>query len=179
MLTAIQQGYSLKALEMGLVSKCIDLFLKSYPCLRTVLAPEEMESAAMFACASAARTYDPEKAGISAYFSKAILHELLKSCRREIKSGSQSAYRISLPAIEQRAPAKAEPLADPILAALQSLTDTDRAWIESHVFDGTSIRLFARTEGISARQAAKLLRCRLDRLKRATADQPHWHSGVE
>ncbi len=179
MLTSEQQGYASAAIEMSLPNKCIDYFLKNYPCLRDVLDPEEMNSAALFACASAAKTYNPERAGISAYFSRAILHELLKSCQRELRSGSRSHYRISMKALEMRQPAETKPLADPIIEAFQNMSAEDRRWIERHVFEGASIRFLARTEQISSRQAKKKLRCRLDRLRRATADQPHWHDGLD
>jgi len=180
MLDEKQQGYATAAIEMDLHSKCIDYFIRSYPCLRGVIEPEEMQSAAFFACASAARTYQPEKAGISAYFSRAILHELLKSCQRELKHGTRSVYRISMKALEQRQRVKKQhSLADPTLAAFQLLSDVDRSWIERHVFEGVSIRALSRAEQVSSRQARKLLRLRLDRLRKSSYDQPHYHGDRE
>ena len=173
MLTPEQQGYATAALDMELVPKCCDYFLRSYPCLRELLTPDEMESAAMFACASAASTYNPAKAGISAYFSKAILHELLKSCQRELKHGARSVYRISLHAAELRQPPVGKPLADAVLQAFESLTDEDRRWIERRVFDNASYRVLARAEKISTRQVQKVLRSRLDRLRRTAEESPH------
>lgn len=173
MLTPEQQGFVQSALDCDLVPKCIDYFLKNYPCLREILTPDEMESAGFYACASAATTYDPARAGISAYFSKAIIHELLKSCQREIKHGAKSVYRISLKAAEQRQPPESKPLTDPILRALQEMTDEDRRWIERRVFDGASFRVLAREKNVSTRQVQKLLKSKLDRLARFVIDSPH------
>ena len=172
MLNAIQQGYATEALAF--VSPCIDYFLNHYPCLREVVDPEELNSAALFACATAAKTYDPNKAGISAYFSRAIIHELLKSCRREIRSRSRSVYRVSLTVAERRQAVRCQPLADAAVLALTTLTERDREWIEAHCFEQQSVRSLARQHGVSARQATKILRARLSKLRKATVDQPHW-----
>lgn len=159
---------------MSLVAPCLAYFMDNYPCLRGVISRDEMESAALFACASAAKTYDPTRAGISAYFSRAILHELLKACKREIRSGSRSIYRISLAAIEARIVHKPEAkgnsfdLRGNVAAAWKQMSAEDRRWLQRHAIEGMSIRELARREGITTRQAGKLLRAKLSRLRRAT-----------
>lgn len=173
MMNDSQKAYATKA--MDLVSPCIDFFLKNYPCLRDVVDGEELESAALFACANAATTYDPKKSGISAYFSRAIIHELLKSCRRELRSQSRSIYRISLKAVEGRQPAKRAPLADAASEALSGLSETDQAWIQAYVVEEQSIRQMSLEKGVTTRQVRKLLAVKLSKLRKATSDQPHWH----
>lgn len=164
---------------MTLVSPCISYFLDSYPCLRGVVSSDELRSAALFACASAARTYDPTRAGISAYFSRAILHELLKACRREIRSGSRSIYRISLAAIEARMDFRPEPKGAPVdllgnvAAAFAKMSDEDRHWLQRHAVEGMSIREIARQEGITTRQAGKLLRAKMARLRKAATQRSY------
>jgi len=169
MLNQDQQGYAERALE--LIPPCLHYFLESYPCLREVVDREELESAARLACVMAARTYDPSR-GMSAYFSRAILHELLKSCRSEIRSNgglgalSRSVYRVTLEVIERRLPAREDegPPAE-MLVALHALPAEDRQWITEHVIEGTSIRQMARDKGISTRQVAKLMAAKLGRLR--------------
>lgn len=174
MLTPEQQGYAREAVR--LVAPCLHYFLENYPCLRGVLHPDDMESAALYACATAAATYDPGRAGISAYFSRAILHELLKSCKREIRSGSKSIYRISLRAAECRMKVRTQGEEDATLLAsvaqaFDALSDEDQRWIRAHA-DGVSIREMSRREGITTRQAAKLARVKLARLRKSVQVQP-------
>ncbi len=175
MLSETQQGYALEA--MRLVSPCLSYFLDNYPCLRGVLTPEDMESAAMFACATAATTYDPSRAGISAYFSRAILHELLKACRREIRSGSKSIYRISLRAAECRMTVRLEredgdaDLITSIAQAFSSLSEEDQRWVKAHAIDSMSIRKLAKQENLTTRQAAKLVRAKMAKLRKSVPVQ--------
>jgi len=170
MLTHNQRDIAEQALDF--VQPCIGYFLVSYPCLREVVDRDELESAARMACVMAARTYDPAR-DMKAYFSRAILHELLKSCRKEIRSHSGSVYRVTLAVIERRLPTRElwdeEPHPPAMLAALHALPDEDRQWITEHVIEGASIRQMARAKGISTRQVAKLMAAKLARLKRLSA----------
>lgn len=171
MLTQDQQAYAEKALAF--VQPCLAYFLGAYPCLREVVDREELESAARLACVMAARTYDPARE-MRAYFSRAIMHELLKSCRTEIRSngglGSMVAYRVTLAVIERRLPTRELEDDDnhptEMLVAFHSLPVEDRQWITDHVIEGTSIRQMARDRGISTRQVAKLMAAKLERLRK-------------
>jgi|694.fasta_scaffold41325_9 DNA-directed RNA polymerase specialized sigma24 family protein len=171
MLTNHQQVLAERALEF--VQPCIGFFIASYPCLREVVDRDELESAARMACVMAARTYDFARGDMRAYFSRAILHELLKSCRKEIRSHSGSVYRVTLEVIERRLPTRdlydEEPHLPEMLAALHALPVEDRQWITEHVIEGASIRQMARDKGISTRQVAKLMAAKLARLKRLSA----------
>jgi RNA polymerase sigma factor (sigma-70 family) len=170
MLTHNQRDIAERALEF--VAPCLSYFLGSYPCLREVVDREELESAARLACVMAARTFDPAR-DMRAYFSRAILHELLKSCRSEIRSRSGSVYRVELTAIERRLPPEQledeDHLPSEMLTALHSLPAEDRQWITDHVIEGVSIRQMARNKGISSRQAAKLMAAKLSRLRRSVS----------
>jgi len=166
MLTPDQQAMAERALEF--VAPCLHYFMGNYPCLREVVDREDLESAARLACVMAARTFDPAR-DPKAYFSRAIMHELLKSCRTEIRSRNGSAFRIQITAIERRLPP--EKLEDDatiseILTALHALPSEDREWITESVIEGVSIRKMAKAKGISTRQAAKLLTAKLGKLRR-------------
>lgn len=139
-------------------------FRKRYQCFASIVDRVDLEGAAHLAVTRAARTYDPSKAGVSAYFSRAIVLTCLREIENELKSGAYSPYRISLEAAEHRQPQAAKPLTEPMLAAIQNLSEEDRKVIEERVFDGKSIRAFARDWGISTRQAKRQIMCRLDRL---------------
>jgi RNA polymerase sigma factor (sigma-70 family) len=172
MLTSDQQDIAERALEF--VSPCLSYFLGNYPCLREVVDREELESAARLACVMAARTFDPAR-DMRSYFSRAILHEFLKSCRSEIRSRNGSVYRVELAAIERRLPPERledeDHLTDEMLTALHGLPSEDRQWITDHVIEGVSIRQMARNKGISSRQAAKLLAVKLSRLRKSLSSE--------
>lgn len=170
MLTADQQAAAVAALEI--VPHCLRYFTASYPCLRGVLSPDDMESAANYACVTAARTYDPAR-GVSAYFSRAIIHELLKACQRELR-GKGKLYRVPLEAVEMELPSERLQLEDPaqstpapVIQALAGMNDEDRRWIVALTIEGVSVREWSRREKISARQGAKLFRAKLARLAKS------------
>lgn len=166
MLTEEQRGYAEEAL--GLVETCVAFFWQTYPCLRGVLSDAEMISAAYYACASAAKTYDPTRAGVSAYFSKSILHELLKSCQRELRSGSKSVYRISLDEVERRwrkrRPDDRDARVEALEQALATLPARDRKWVKAFA-SHRSMREISRQTGVPVRRATREVLESLERLK--------------
>lgn len=172
MLTHSQQDIAERALEF--VQPCLAYFMSSYPCLRAVVDRDELESAARLACVMAARTFDPTR-DMRAYFSRAILHELLKSCRSEIRSQSGSVYRVELTTIERRLPPEKleanDHLPSDMLTALHSMSADDQQWIVTHVIEGVSIRQMARDKGISSRQATKLMAAKLSRLRKSLSSE--------
>jgi RNA polymerase sigma factor (sigma-70 family) len=170
MLTPEQQELAEKASK--LVPVCISVFLKQLPCLRAVAQCCDLESAAYVACCKAAKTYDPTRGvGISAYFSVAIRNAMLREVQKEIKSQAHSIKRIPLDEVYNRAPPK-KVKADAALPAMLNLTDQEREWIESWVFEGTSFRAFGRSAGCDPRTAKKRLKSHLDRLKGFLDEQP-------
>lgn len=169
-LTPEQQKLAEEAAK--LVPICINVFLRRLPCIREVAQVCDLESAAYVACCKAARTYDPGKGvGISAYFSVAIRNAMLREVQKEIKTQAHSIKRIPLEEIYNRAPPK-RPKAESAMPAMLHLTDEEREWIESFVFDGTSFRAFGRMSDCDPRTAKKVLKGYLDRLRDLMDEQP-------
>ena len=171
MLTKEQQELALEAME--LIPVCLKDFRNRYPFLREIAQVADLESAAMLAVTKASRTYDRNKAGISAYFSKAIRNACLREIENEVKSRSHSIYRISFEMLEARDNRKAEPLDDPIFSELKKLCDEDRNIIEQRAFENKSIRAFANEWGVSVRQARKKLMVKLDKLSDCWRESAH------
>ena len=155
---------------IGLIPVCMSAFAKNFPCLREIASTCDLESAAQLACCKAARTYDPTRCGISAYFSIAIRNAFLKEIQREVKSQSHSIYRITLQQAEQRS-VPDEPEREAALPALQDMPDDMREWIESYVFGGSNFSLLGRQHGIHRRTAKKILKCYLDKLRENYEDK--------
>lgn len=169
-LTPEQQALAEEAAK--LVPVCIKVFLRQLPCLRAIAQVSDLESAAYVACCKAARTYDPTRGvGVSAYFSVAIRNAMLREVQREIKSRAHSIQRISIEEAGRRQPPKREAL-EAALPALLELTEEERDWIESAVFDGTSFRAFGRRASCDPRTAKRLLKSYLAKLKDLVEDQP-------
>lgn len=169
-LTPDQQALAAKASE--LVPVCIRVFLQRMPCIRQVAQSCDLESAAFVACCKAARTYDPARGvGLSAYFSVAIRNAMLREVQREIRSKLHSIQRITLEEADRRRPPKKEVL-DSAMPAMLKLTQEERDWIESYVFEGTSFRAFGRKSGKDPRTAKKLLKARLAKLREIVEDEP-------
>ena len=171
MLTREQQQLAEQALE--LVPVVLVRFKQRYSCFASLWNQVDLEGAAHMAITMAARTFDPQKAGVSAYFSRAIINSCLSAIDKEVKANLHSPWRISLAAAEHRQTQENNPLADPMLTAIQNLSEEDRRVIEERVFDGKSIRAFAREWGISTRQARKQIMCRLDRLADHWRESPY------
>jgi RNA polymerase sigma factor (sigma-70 family) len=171
MLTPEQQALAEEAME--LLPVCLNDFRNRYPFLRAIAAVADLESAALLAITKAARTYDPNRAGVSAYFSKTIRNACLREIENEIKSRSHSHYRISFEMLEARMDVENEPLADPIMSELVNLSEEDMRDIEARAFENKSIRAFSREWGISTRQAKKKLMVKLDRLAEAWRQSAH------
>jgi len=165
-----QQRIAEQAVE--LVPKVRAAFLRSFPCLRSVAQCCDLEGAGYLGVTRAARTYDPTRGvGISAYFSVAIRNAMLQEVQREIRSNAHSIKRIPLEEVYRREPPKREQSPD-ALAALLSLTEEERDWIEKYVFEGASYRAFGRESGRDPRTAKKMLKAHLDKLREAVEDQP-------
>jgi DNA-directed RNA polymerase specialized sigma subunit len=169
MLTPDQQKLVEEAAQW--VPACVKAFLKNMPCLRPVATMCDLDGAAYLACCSAARTYNPEKGSVSAYFSVAIKNAMLQEIQREIATGSTSVYRISPKAAEKRMPVPKSPEPSAI-GPLLELTEEERGWIERHVFDGHSFRSLGRQEGCDPRTAKRRLIASLDKLRQVFDDSP-------
>lgn len=149
---------------INLIPVCMAAFSRNFPCLREIAKTCDLESAAQLACCKAARTYDPGKCGVSAYFSVAIKNAFLKEIQKEVRSRSTSIYRITLKQAEQRSQPD-RPTFDAALPALQEMPEEIRAWIESYVFDGANFSVLGRQHGMHRRTAKRKLMTYLDKLK--------------
>ena len=96
---------------------------------------------------------------------------MLREVQKEIKTQAHSIQRISLDEIYNRAPPK-RPKAESAMPAMLQLTEEERDWIESFVFDGASFRAFGRKAGCDPRTAKKRLKSHLDRLRKEFDEQP-------
>lgn len=175
MLTPDQQRLVEEAIK--LVPVCVSVFKRSMPCLREVASRCDLESAGYLACCRAAKTFDPHRGvGISAYFSVAIKHGMLREVQNEIKSRSNSIYRI--PFLEQDVRlqvAAKEPSA--MSRAIMTLTDEERSLIEKRMSGGAVADMRQRREPSSkkkwrAQQARQRLKASLDKLRKAYEDTP-------
>lgn len=161
-LTDDQQRLAEEAI--GLIPMCMSAFMKNFPCLRDIAESCDLESAAQLACCKAARTYNPKKFGVSAYFSVAIKNAFLKEIQKEVRSKSNSVYRITLEQAEQRSAPERKGF-DAALPALQEMPEEVRAWIESYVFEGANFSVLGRQHGMHRRTAKRRLMSYLDELK--------------
>ena len=172
-LTPAQQDLAAQAAK--LIPVCLKAFYFGFPCLRPVAELCDLESSAMLAVCKAARTYDPGKSGLSAYFSVAIKHACLREVQKEIKSQAHSHYRQPMQSVDLRVAKVVKTSNGEVFKAMNNgLTDTERQWIEEYVFDKTSFRAFGRKYGRDPRTAKRLLMSHLDKLRQLIAPE-HGH----
>ena len=99
----------------------------------------------------------------------AIKNGCLREVQKEIRSQSHSHYRITFEALTQRVKVKnsqVEPSESKVFPTMMAgLTETERNWIESWVFDKTSLRAFGRQSGKDPRTAKRLLLSYLDKCR--------------
>lgn len=153
------------------VPNCVKIFLQNMPCLREVANLCDLESAAYLACCKAAKTFDPTKGNMSAYFGVAIKNGILREIQTEMKTGSTSIYRIS-PQEAERRMAVTNKSRERVMESLLALTEEERRWIEMYVFDEASFRSIGRREGCDRRVAKKRVLTHIDKLRRACDDTP-------
>jgi DNA-directed RNA polymerase specialized sigma subunit len=170
MLNADQQKLVEEAIK--LVPVCINVFMQTMPCLRSVAASCDLESAAYMACCKAAKTYDPSRSkNLSAYFSVAIKNGMLREVQNELKTQAHSVLRLSLSQAQQRQKPKSQP-PDAAISSLMRLTEQEREWIERFVFEETSFNALGRDAGCAPKTAKRKLMSHLDRLRQAYEDEP-------
>jgi DNA-directed RNA polymerase specialized sigma subunit len=169
MLTPDQQKLVEEAAQW--VPACVKAFIQNMPCLRDAASMCDLESAAYLGCCLAARTYNPTKGKVSAYFGVAIKNAMLKEIQKEIKAGSTSVYRISLSAAEKRSKARREQPPSAI-SPFMKLTEEERSLIERHVVGSHSFRSLGRQEGCDPRTAKRRVMASIDKLRQEFDDSP-------
>jgi hypothetical protein len=172
MMTPEQQALALRACEM--VPTCVRLFWQHFPCLRNVAKSCDLESVAYLACCRAAITYDPSKAGMSAYFSVAIRHGMQQEVEKEVRSRSHSIDRIPLAWLDQRQePARREDTH--AFAALAALDADLKEWLEKIALypnHGGSARQYGKSKGVCTKTAGKMIAKEFRKLRKVIDDQP-------
>ena len=149
----------------------VKMFLKNMPCLRSAAQLCDLESAAYLACCRAAKTFDPAKGNASAYFSIAIKNGMLQEIQREMRTGSTSVYRISPVEAERRMKATSSRI-EPVMKAMLTLTEEERARIEEFVFEKGSFNSFGRQDGCNPKRAKRIFMASIAKLRRAIDDTP-------
>jgi RNA polymerase sigma factor (sigma-70 family) len=135
-----------------------------------ILAVCDLQGAAQAAVCVAALTYDPEKAGISAYFSVAIQRALTKElvARQRQNRRMQSHWDVQ--------PKPTNPHHDRMKAraskALQFLDPYDRELLEDHLIEGVTLERLGREQDLDKRTIKKRIQRAIVRLRDAESHLP-------
>ena len=167
-LTATQQGYAEKA--MPLVRIVIGSYLKRNPDLIDVANRCDLFGTAEQAVCQAALTYNPEKAGVSAYFSVAIHRALSKEiqARRNHERRMRVAWEIAKPHLNPHI----ERMKHRAVKALQMLSPYDKQLLEDHVIEGVTLEQLSREQRLDRRTIRKRIKQAIERLREAEKDLP-------
>lgn len=169
-LTDEQRGYADQAAP--LIPVIIATFLARHPNDRDIAMRADLEGAANLAASIAALTYDPSKAGISAYFTVAIQRELVRAiAARRRHERRQRPVGWALPEKPTRG-ANAERMMGRATAALQSLNPYDKQLIEDYFIEGVTLDRLGREQALHAHSIKKRLNKAVDRLRRAEQNLP-------
>ena len=167
-LSAEQQGYVEKAAPV--IRACISAFVLKNPDLRDLAKRCDLEAAAEQAACLAALTYDPTKAGISAYFSVAIRRALFKEiqARQRHERRMQSAWELCKPALNPHI----ERMKRRATQALQMLSPYEKRLLEDHLIEGVTLKRLGREQDLDPRIIRKRINSAIDRLRDAEKDLP-------
>lgn len=111
---------------------------KSYPGINRNLASIDAESVAYLAICKAAKTYKPEKAQVSAYFSAAIRNALLKELAKSQRWKCDRREDV-VHALAARQEHRQSQEANRLKLALAMLPDKERQLIASRYYEGKSV----------------------------------------
>jgi RNA polymerase sigma factor (sigma-70 family) len=167
-LTDTQQGYAEKA--MLLTRIVIGSYLKRNPDLIDVANRCDLEGTAEQAVCQAALTYNPEKAGISAYFSVAIHRAISKEiqARRNHERRTRVAWEIAKPHLNPHI----ERMKHRAVKALQMLSPYEKRLLEDHLIEGVTLERLGREQNLDRRTIRKRIQRAIDRLREAEKDLP-------
>ena len=167
-LSATQQGYAEKA--MPLVRIVIGTFLKRNPDLMDVAQRCDLDGTAEQAVCQAALTYNPEKAGVSAYFSVAIHRAISKEiqARRNHERRMRVAWEITKPQLNPHI----ERMKHRAVKALQMLSPYEKQLLEDHLIEGVSLERLGREQDLDRRTIRKRINRAIQRLREAEKDLP-------
>ena len=167
-LTDNQQGYAEKA--MPLVRMVIASYLKRNPDLVDVAHRCDMDGTAEQAVCLAALTYNPEKAGVSAYFSVAIHRAIAKEvlARQTHERRMRSAWNLCKPHLNPHI----ERMKHRAVKALQMLSPYEKQLLEDHLIEGVTLERLGREQDLDRRTIRKRIKQAIDRLREAEKDLP-------
>ena len=167
-LTDNQQGYAEKA--MPLVRMVIASYLKRNPDLVDVAHRCDMDGTAEQAVCLAALTYNPEKAGVSAYFSVAIHRAISKEvlARQTHERRMRSAWNLCKPHLNPHI----ERMKHRAVKALQMLSPYEKQLLEDHLIEGVTLERLGREQDLDRRTIRKRIKQAIDRLREAEKDLP-------
>ena len=167
-LTATQKGYAEQATR--LVRAVIGAYLERNPDLKEVANRCDLTGAAEQAVCQAALTYNPGKAGISAYFTVAIRRAISKEiqARRNHERRMRVAWEIAKPHLNPHI----ERMKRRAVRALKMLSPYDRQLLEDHLIEGVTLERLGREQQLNHRTIRKRINKAIDRLREAEKDLP-------
>ena len=167
-LTVEQQVYVAEA--AALIDVVIAAYLKRNHDLIEISQRCDLHGAAQQAACLAALTYDPAKAGISAYFSVAMHRAIAK----EIMARKRHERRMR--AAWQAKAEKQNPYSDRMrgraMKALGMLSPYDRRLLEDYLIEGVTLDRLGREQGLHKHTIRKRISIAVDRLRDAERDLP-------
>jgi DNA-directed RNA polymerase specialized sigma24 family protein len=145
-------------------------YLKRNPDLIDVANRCDMDGTAEQAVCLAALTYNPEKAGVSAYFSVAIHRAIAKEvlARRNHERRMRSAWDLCKPHLNPHI----ERMKHRAVKALQMLSPYEKQLLEDHLIEGVSLERLGREQDLDRRTIRKRIKRAIDRLREAEKDLP-------
>jgi RNA polymerase sigma factor (sigma-70 family) len=145
-------------------------YLKRNPDLIDVANRCDLEGTAEQAVCLAALTYNPEKAGVSAYFSVAIHRAISKEiqARRNYERRMRTAWEIAKPQLNPHI----ERMKHRAVKALQMLSPYEKQLLEDHLIEGVSLERLGREQDLDRRTIRKRIKRAIDRLREAEKDLP-------
>ena len=145
-------------------------YLKRNPDLIDVANRCDLEGTAEQAVCLAALTYNPEKAGVSAYFSVAIHRAISKEiqARRNHERRMRTAWEIAKPQLNPHI----ERMKHRAVKALQMLSPYEKQLLEDHLIEGVSLERLGREQDLDRRTIRKRIKRAIDRLREAEKDLP-------
>ena len=167
-LTAAQQSYAEQA--MPLVRMVISSYLRRNRDLVEYAKRCDLSGTAEQAVCQAALTYNPAKAGISAYFSVAIRRAISKEvqARRNNERRMQVAWKIAKPHLNPHI----ERMKHRAVKALQMLWPYEKQLLEDHVIEGVTLERLGREQNLDRRTIRKRINRAIARLREAEKDLP-------
>lgn len=165
-LTPEQQGYVEQALP--LVEIVVATFIRRHG--GTYVNRCDLSAAAQQACCLAALTYDPEKAGISAYFSVAMQRALMKEvvARQRHDRRMRSAW----PLPHKEVNPHVDRMRSRASRALQFLDPYDKQLLEDYLIEGVTLERLGREQNLDKRTIKKRINRAIKLLREAEEQLP-------